>query len=57
MILRDYAQRMIGGEATLNNNQMVAADVDSSGNVDSIDATMILKYYSLTLIGQPGKFY
>lgn len=51
LILKENAAAIIGKDSLLNADQTTAADVDENGIVDSDDASYVLKYYALSMIG------
>lgn len=54
LVLKEYANSMLGGESILTNKQKYNADVDKSEVVDSDDAVKILKYYAASMLGTPS---
>lgn len=51
MVLSDYAMKATGHESIFNAEQSKAADLNSDGAVDALDASLILSYYAYKATG------
>lgn len=52
----EYAELSTGGSTTLNYAERKAGDVNGDGEINSVDATLILTYYSEVSTGKKITF-
>ena len=51
LVLKDYAERMVGQPSMLTDDQLLRADPNKDGRIDTDDAVWILSYYANAIIG------
>lgn len=55
-MLTAYAMTATGKITDLDNNQLTVADANSDGNVNALDASLILSYYAYKATGGSDSF-